>query len=114
MVSEDFKWRRIHPGIGKTQRKIMDILEERIEKKRQWIGIENLTSKVYYPDLRGATLWMGDEYPITKSQINTVRRAVRALEKRGLVKTEKPSIPSSRGWRPCKVVGLPKKQEARA
>ena len=100
--------KRIPIGIGKTQRKIMQILEK---EGKEWgtkgmMGIENLTSKVYYPDLRGATLWMGDDYPITKSQINTVRRAVRALEKRGLVKTRITPVESKKGIRHWKVVGI--------
>ena len=81
----EFKWIRIHPGLGKTQSKIMDILEEEL---KTWgrMGIDDLTAKVYHPDLRGVTLWMGDEFSVTSSQISTVRRAVKALKKRGLVK----------------------------
>ncbi len=108
MISEDFKWHRIYPGLGKTQSRIMQILEE---EGKAWgtkgmMGIENLTSKVYYPDLRGATMWMGDEYPITKSQYNNVHRAVRALEKRGLVKTNIVPLESLKGIRYRKTVGI--------
>ena len=105
MTSKVFRFERLHPGIGKTQRKIMDILEE---EGKTWgmMGIEHLTAKVYYPDLRGATIWMGDEYPITKSQINTVRRAVQALGKRGLVKTRIKAVKSPKGIRYWKLVGI--------
>jgi len=100
-----FNFKRIHPGLGKTQSKIMDVLEE---EGKIWGGmpIQFLTAKVYHSDLRGATMWMGDEYPIAKSQLNSVRRAVKSLEKRGLVKTDISSIESSKGRRRCKVVGI--------
>lgn len=101
----EVKWIRIYPGIGKTQKKIMDILEDEV-KTWGWMGIENLTSKVYYSDLRGATMWMGDEYPITRSQINTVRRAVKTLGKRGLVNTMITPVESLKGVRYWKVVGI--------
>lgn len=97
------KW--IHPGIGKTQSKILDILEDEV-RTWGWMGIENLTSKVYYPDLRGATLWDADEYPTTKSQINSVRRAVKALGKRGLVNTMITPVESPKGIRYWRVVGI--------
>ena len=101
----EVKWIRIHPGLGKTQSKIMDILEE---ETKTWgdMGIEHLTAKVYYPDLHGDTMWMEDDCPITKSQINTVRRAVKALEKRGLVKTMIKPIATLAGYRQMKVVGI--------
>ena len=102
----EFNFRRIHPGLGKTQSKIMDILEDELET---WgmIGIYDLASKVYYPDLRGATEWMYDKYPVTKSQINTVRRAVKALKKRSLVKRILVTpVKSSKGIRYRKVVGI--------
>ena len=97
------KW--IHPGIGKTQKRILDILEEE-GKIWEWIPIQFLTAKVYHSDLRGDTMWMSDVYPIAKSQLNSVRRAVKSLEKRGLVKTDISSIQSSKGWRFCKVVEI--------
>lgn len=101
----EFKFKRIHPGIGKTQKKIMDILEGEV-RTWGWMPIDDLTAKVYHPDLREATMWMGDEYPITKSQINTVRRAVTALGKRGLVKTMITPVESRKGIRYWKVVGI--------
>jgi len=87
--------KRIHKRLGKIQRRIMRIMEE---EEKKWgmevegptyelMDIEDLIAKVYYPDLRGVTMWMGDDYPVTRSQINTVYRAVKALEKRGLVIT---------------------------
>ena len=99
------KVRWFYPGIGKTQRKIMDILEDEV-RTWGWMGIDNLTSKVYHSDLRGATMWDGNEYPITKSQINSVRRAVKALGKRGLVKTMITPVESPKGIRYWRVVGI--------
>lgn len=97
--------KRIHIGLGKIQSRIMRIMEEEVKtwgmemEGPTWelMDIEDLTSKVYYSDLRGVTTWMGDEYPITKSQINTVRRAVGRLEKRGLVTTAITFVESPKG-----------------
>lgn len=97
--------RWFHPGLGKTQSKIMDILAEE-EKTWGWMPIGDLTSKVYHPDLRGATMWDGSEYPITKSQIKSVRRAVKALGKRGLVKEIITPVESRKGIRYWKVIGI--------
>lgn len=97
--------RWFHPGLGKTQSKIMDILEDEV-RTWGWMGIDNLTSKVYHSDLRGDTMWDGNKYPITKSQINTVRRAVGALSKRGLVKTVITPVESPKGIRYMKVIGI--------
>ncbi len=77
--------RWIHPGIGKTQSKILDILEDELETWGR-MGIDDLTAKVYHPELRGVTLWKGDEFSVTSSQISTVRRAIKALKKRCLIK----------------------------
>ena len=97
--------RWFHPGLGKTQSKIMDILED---KGKTWerIPIDELTAKVYHPDLRRATTWTMEDYPITRSQINSVRRAVKALGKRGLVNTMITPVESPKGIRYWKVVGI--------
>ncbi len=99
--------RWIHPRLGKIQSRIMQILEEEV-KTWGWMRIEDLTYKVYHPDLRGETMWMGDEYPITKSQINTVRRAVKTLQmRRGLIKnTMITPVKSAKGIRYRRVVGI--------
>jgi len=97
----------------KTKEKIMDILKD---EDKTWGGIPIgcLTSKVYHPDLRGATMWMGDEYPITRSQINTVRRTVGELEQRGLVKTMLKPVGTRAGYRHMKVVGIPSEEKIKA
>jgi hypothetical protein len=97
--------RWFHPGLGKTQSKIMDILENKA-KTWGWIPIYNLTAKVYWSELCGDIMWDGNEYPITKSQLNSVRRAVKALEKRGLVKTMIIPVGTPKGIRYMKVVGI--------
>ncbi len=98
--------KRIHKGLGKIQRKIMRIRKEEVKTWSMevegpvWdlMDIEDLIAKVYYPDLRGVTMWMGDDYPITNSQYNNVYRAVKALEKRGLVTTAT-SCAESPNWK---------------
>ena len=79
--------RWIHPGLGKTQRKILGILKEE-SKRWEFIPMDELTAKVYHPDLRRVNTWTMEDYPITRSQTETVRKAVKALKKRGLVKKE--------------------------
>lgn len=103
--SLEFNFTRIHFGLGKTQQKIMDILEE---ERTGWAIMDNdsLTSKVYYPDLRGVKLWKGKDYPVTRSQLNTVRKSVKALERRGLVKTEVIFFMSNNGARYGKGVSI--------
>ena len=110
---ELFNFARIHFGLGKIQQKIMDILEE---EGTEWAIMDNdsLTSKVYYPDLHGIKLWSGKDYPVTRSQLNTVRKSVKALERRGLVKTEVIFFMSNNGARYGKGVSLAEKQKVKA
>jgi hypothetical protein len=102
----EFNFRSFYPGLGKTQSKIMKILEE---ESKTWGGIpiDCLTAKVYYPDLRGATMWDGNEYITTKSQINTIHIAVKALEKRCLVETRHKPVGTRAGLRHMKLVSIP-------
>ncbi len=104
-IDMELKFRWIPIGLGKTQRKIMDILEYEA-RKWEWTPIDELTSKIYHPDLREATGWTMEDYPITRSQINTVHRAVKSLEKRGLVKTIIRPIGTRAGWRNMKAIGI--------
>lgn len=106
----EVKWIRIYPGLGKTQYAIKNILEDE-GKIWEWIPIENLTAKVYYPDLRGDAKWMWEDYPVTRSQTNTVHRAVKSLEKIGLVKTMKSPVWTRVGFRNMTVVGNPSEGE---
>lgn len=101
-----FKIKRIYPALGKVQLAIMRVAEEEIEKTWPWMGIESLTSKVYYPALRGVTMWMGDEYPITRSQRNSVRRAVKSLARRGLVNARLSPITSRKGTLRWELLGI--------
>ena len=74
--------RWFHPGLGKTQRKIMDILEK---LKGDNITLKPLVYQVYHPELDLSEMKSSGEYPVTRSQLNSVRRAVKILKKRGLV-----------------------------
>lgn len=105
-IDMEFKFRRIPIGLGKTQSKIMDILVEYEARTLEWTPIDELTAKVYHPDLHRATEWIMEDYPITRSQINTVHRAVKSLEKGGLVKTMIRPVGTRAGWRHMKAIGI--------
>ena len=79
--------RWIHPGLGKTQSKIMDILEKTKELGGH-IGMKLLAYLVYQPELDFSEMRGSAENPATRSQLNSVYRAVRSLKKRGLVWTD--------------------------
>ena len=83
----EVKWIRIHPGLGKTQKKIMEILEKQKEFGGH-IGMKLLVYLVYQPELDFSEMRGSAENPATRSQLNSVRRAVRSLKKRGLVWTD--------------------------
>jgi len=93
-------FRRIHPGLGETQRKILDILEQK--EKPTMLGIAVLATRVYHPER-----YSKDHYHYTKNEYSSTHRAVRSLERRGLVKTEILPIDGFKGKRVnLKTVGL--------
>ncbi len=69
-----FNFRRHHSGLGEIQRAILDTLR----KTNQLFTIEDLTKEIFE--------YCEDEV-VPESPISSVRRAVRSLEKRGLVLT---------------------------
>jgi DNA-binding MarR family transcriptional regulator len=83
-------FKRLHPGLGETQRKILDILEH--GEKSTALGIALLATKVYHPER-----YSKDRYHYTKSEYSSIHRTVRSLEKRGLVRTELVPIRRFRG-----------------
>lgn len=99
LKSEDFNWKRVPLGrIGRTQKRILDVLEE-VPFPR--VGIKTLTPLVY-------ELELDQHHNYTKSQYRTVHQSVQRLERRGLVRTE--MVPVRRYGRTyhMKSVGLPK------
>lgn len=96
------KWKKIRPGLGKTQRGIMNILEKHKERNKE-LGYDGelggnmdtkpLASLVYNPELDLSKMPRGPVYPITRSQFNSVHRAAKTLEKRGLVRTHTCTLP---------------------
>jgi len=83
-------FKRLHPGLGETQRKILDILEQK--EKPTMLGIAVLATRVYHPER-----YSKDHYHYTKNEYNSTHRAVRSLERRGLVRTELVPISGFRG-----------------
>ena len=105
MNFSDFNFKRVHFGLGKTQQKILDILGD---TQRDMLGIKVLATRVYHPELERSC---DEGYNYTKSQYNSVSRAVRSLEESGLVRTD--TIPIRQNGRQVnvKVVGLPKSEK---
>lgn len=87
-------------GLGKTQRKIMDILEK---LNGDNITMKPLAYRVYHPELDFSEMSIHFKYPVTRSQLNSVRRAVKILKKRDLAWSE---ILRQRGYYPLTFVGL--------
>jgi len=101
-------FKRLHPGLGETQRKILDILEQK--EKPTMLGIAVLATRVYHPER-----YSKDHYHYTKNEYNSTHRAVRSLERRGLVKTEIIPITGFKGKRVnLKTVGLLEETKAQA
>ncbi len=83
-------------GLGKTQRRIMEILDN-IEHDMQirpylpdpyGVTRASIPFSVVYPELKDITGYYSvSDYPVTKSQVGNVYRAIRALKRRGLVDT---------------------------
>lgn len=83
-------------GLGKIQRVIMEILDtiEHDEQIKRYLpdpyGVTrgSIPLSVVYPELKNITGYYSlSDYPVTKSQVGNVYRAIRALERRGLVET---------------------------
>lgn len=83
-------------GLGKTQHRIMDILDniEHDVKIRLYLPDPpsvtrgSIPLSVIYPELKDITGYYSvSDYPVTKSQVGNVYRAIRALKRRGLVET---------------------------
>ena len=95
--------KRIPIGVGETQRKILNILEQKEEPTM--LGIAVLATRVYHPER-----YSKNHYHYTKSEYSSMHRAVRSLERRGLVKTEIVPITGFKGKKGkrvhLKVVGL--------
>ena len=77
-------------GLGRTQRAILEVLEDR----GGWESLQALAAKVYHPERwewKGKIYFAEDPsgggYQTTRSEYTATHRAVKALEKRGLVET---------------------------
>lgn len=84
-------------GLGKTQQRIMNFLGA---NEDTMFGIAIIATQVYNPPYKE------NYYNYTKSQYHNIQRAVRALEKRGLLRTQLVPIKGKRYRRNYKVVGI--------
>lgn len=89
--------KRIPIGLGRIQRRIMNFLQAHEDTM---YGISILATHVYNPPYKE-----GQFNYYTKGQYHNIHRAVSALEKRGLVKTQLVPIKRERCRRDYKVVG---------
>jgi len=76
-------------GLGRVQRLILD----RLRECNRWVGIPRLANMVYHPErfeYQGVFYWNDgpDSWDMSHSERVSIHRAVRSLERRGLVVTE--------------------------
>jgi len=76
--------------LGRTQRKILSTLERiKREEKKEWVSVNILIIMTYHPwqiDPRHKD-YKGKDWSYSPTEHTTILRAVRGLERRGLVET---------------------------
>ncbi len=102
---EDFNFKRVRFGFGRIQRRILGDLED---TQRDMLGLKVLTCQIYHSESGQLCDGCDGPYVYTKSQYNSVSRAIKSLERSKLLRTD--IIPVQENGRQVnvKVVGFPK------